>query len=131
MAMMELNMRLAQSADKELTKIVTALNEPYALYDANVWMRIFDRGDEELPSPSEKCTLHMLTYTLDGQLLLDEEGTYALGKHELPGGVEWNLDELHPGGKARMYVPWYMAYGAQGNRHVPPYENVIIEIEIR
>ena len=130
-AMMKLNMQLAESADSELTKIVSALDEPYALYDANVWMWIIDRGNEDLPTPSEHCELHMRTYTLEGKMLMDVEGTYALGKHELPGGVEWNLDELHPGGKARMYIPWYVAYGQQGNEHIPPYENVIIEIEVK
>lgn len=131
MAMMELNMQLAQAADNELTRIASAQQEAYALYDANVWMHIIDRGNEVLPSPTRQCALRMRTYSLDGRLLLDSEGTYTLGKNEIPAGVEWNIDELHPGGKAKMYVPWYMAYGQQGTDHVPPYENVIIEIEIR
>ncbi len=129
--MMELNMHLAQAADDELLRIVSAQEEPYALYDGNVWMLIIDRGNDQLPSPTGSCPLRLRTYALDGKLLLDAEGTYALGKNELPGAVEWNIDELHPGGKARMYVPWYMAYGQQGNDHVPPYENVIIELELK
>jgi hypothetical protein len=130
-ALMELNMQLARAADNELTRIVSTQEERYALYDANVWMLITDRGNEDAPAPTGSCTLRMRTYSLDGKLLLDSEGTYTLGKNELPNGVEWNIDELHPGGKARMYVPWYMAYGQQGTEHVPPYENVIIEIEMR
>ena len=54
-----------------------------------------------------------------------------LGKNELPMAVEWNMDELHPGGMARMYAPWYTAFGQQGTAHIPPYENVMIEIELR
>ena len=131
LALMELNMRLAQTADAELTRIASAKEEPYALYDANVWMLIIDRGNEDLPSPTGSCVLHMRTYSLDGRLLLDSEGTYRLGKNELPAGVEWNIDELHPGGRANMFVPWYMAYGQQGKAPVPPYENVFIEIELK
>ena len=131
MAVMELNMHLARTADNELTRIASSQDEPYAVYDVNVWMHIVDRGNEDLPSPTGTCTLHMCTYTLDGKLLIDEEGTYRLGKNELPAGVEWNLDEMHPGGKAKLYVPWYVAYGQQGTDRIPPYENVFIEIELR
>lgn len=131
LAMMEMTMRMAEAADAELTRIASSQEDPYALYEANVWLYIQDRGDEELPSPEQSCKLRMRTYSLDGQLLIDEEGTYHLHKNELPYGVESNIDELHPGGKARMYVPWYTAYGQQGTQHVPPYENVIIEIEVQ
>jgi len=131
LAMMELNMRLAQAADNELARIASAQQEPYALYEANVWIHFTDRGDTEAPAPEGTCTLRMRTYALNGKLLTDTEGSYALGRNELPPGVEWNIGEMHPGAKARMYVPWYMAYGAQGTDHVPPYENVIMEIEIR
>ena len=49
----------------------------------------------------------------------------------MPVTVEWNISELHPGARVRMYVPWYAAYGLQGTAHVPPYENVIIELELK
>jgi FKBP-type peptidyl-prolyl cis-trans isomerase len=30
-----------------------------------------------------------------------------------------------------MLVPWYAAYGIQGTDEIPPYENLIIEIDIK
>jgi len=62
---------------------------------------------------------------------MDAEGTYRIGEHELPQGVDANIGELHRGGKARMLVPWYAAYGISGTETVPPYENVIIDIELK
>ena len=133
LALMELNLQLAKAADDQLTQLATAQQESYALYDAHAWMHILSRGNEDLPAPEHEgtCTLHMRVYTLGGKLLWDTEGTFRLGKNELPMAVEWNMDELHPGGMARMYAPWYTAFGQQGTAHVPPYENVMIEIELR
>lgn len=133
LAVMNMNMQLAKAADDQIRQMATTQEEAYALYNANCWMHIIDHGNEDLPliGSHDTCALHMRVYTTDGRLLTDEEGNYALGKNELPIGVEWNLSELHPESQARLFVPWYMAYGQQGSEHVPPYENVIIEIELR
>lgn len=133
LAVMEMNLRLACAADDQLRQLATAQEESYALYDAGTWIHIIDRGKESIPSPgpNDTCELHMRVYSLNGRLLLDTEGTFSRRKNEIPAGVDWNLGELHPGGKARLYVPWYMAYGLQGTDYIPPYENVIIDIELR
>ena len=133
LAVMELNMQLAKAADKAVMEAAQAQEESYALYEGKTWMHIVERGDEELDKPDfgQVCGVHMRVYTMDKQLLMDTEGTYTLGKSELPAGVEWNIRELNHGAKARLYVPWYTAFGPQGTAYVPPYENVIIDIEVR
>ena len=133
LALLELNQSLAIAADKQLTQLALAQEEQYALYEASTWMTILDKGDQERPVPTfnEFWTIHMRTYDLAGHLLLDSEGTYQIGKQELPLAVELNIRELHQGGKARLLAPWYAAYGLEGTAEIPPYENVIIEIELK
>ena len=133
LALMELNQQLALAADRQLAQIVQAQETSYALYEDNVWMAIQDRGDEDSPSPQpeQEWRIAMRIYALNGQLYMDSEGTYRIGKHELPQGVEDNIGELHRGGKARMYVPWYAAYGISGTAEIPPYENIVIDIELK
>ena len=133
LAAMELNMQLAKAADKAVMEAVQAQEESYALYESKAWIHIYDNGDDQRDKPQlgQACDLHMRVYTFDEQLLLDTEGNYILGKSELPSAVERNACELNHGDKARMYVPWYTAFGQQGTAFVPPYENVIIDIEIR
>lgn len=133
LALLELNQQLALAADKQLTQFAQTREEPYALYEANTWMTILDPGDTTSPTPKtdEQWTVRMLTYTLDGQLLIDSEGTFRIGKQELPLAVDANIHELHRGAKARLIAPWYAAYGLQGTEYIPPYENVIIEIELK
>lgn len=133
LAAMELNMQLAKAADKAVMEAVQAQEESYALYESKAWIHIYDNGDDQRDKPQlgQACDIHMRVYTFDEQLLLDTEGHYILGKSELPSAVERNACELNHGAKARMYVPWYTAFGQQGTAFVPPYENVIIDIEIR
>ena len=133
LALLELNQQLARAADKQLADFAQAQDEPYALYEADTWMTIIDRGDETSAAPraNEEWTVHMQTYDLSGHMLLDSEGSYRIGRQELPLAVDANIGELHRGGKARLLAPWYAAYGLQGTAEIPPYENVIIEIELK
>ena len=133
LALLELNRQMTVAADQQLAQLAQAQDEPYALYEGNVWMTILDRGNEEegTPAPNEEWRVAMRIYDLNGRLLIDSDGSYRIGKQELPLGVEANIDELHRGGKARMFVPWYTAYGVTGTDAIPPYENVIIEIELK
>lgn len=133
LALLELNQQLALVADQQLTQLAQAQEETYALYDANTWMHVYTRGDESTPSPqaNEEWTVHMLVYDLSENLLVDSEASYCIGKQELPRAVEMNMSELHHGAKARLLAPWYAAFGLRGTSQIPPYENVIIEIEIR
>lgn len=132
LAMMEMTFRLAEAADEEILRAVRAQEESYALYESHAWIHIEDPGETSQPplQPGKPYSLRMRVYTLEGKLLVDEEGTYTLGKNELPHAADRNLSEMYPGAKIRMYVPWYTAYGQSGTEQVPPYENVIIDIEI-
>ena len=133
MRLMELNSEMAQAADAQLTKLVQQQEDSYALYDGNVWIHFIERGDIKSPAPAEdeEWLIHLRIYTLEGRLLQDAEQTYRIGKRELPPAVDYNIGDMHRGTQARMYVPWYSAYGLQGTEEVPSYENVIIEMEIK
>lgn len=133
LALLEMNRQLALSADKQVAQAAREQTETYALYDGNAWLHIIDRGEPTgtAPQNGEERTVRMRICTLDGQLLEDTEHSYRIGKYELPFAVETNIDELHRGGRMRMYAPWYTAFGAQGTAHIPAYENVLIEIELK
>ena len=131
LALLEFNMQLAQTADRAVLEKAQAQDESYALYDGSAWLHIYSIGNEgqDAPRQGTACTLHMKIFSLDGKLLEDSEGTYIVGKGELPNCIEMNIHELHPGARVRIFAPWYTAFGAQGTAHVPPYENVMIDLE--
>lgn len=133
LALLEMNKQLAEAADRQLAQLAQTQGEPYALYEADTWIAILDHGDTDAEHPKfgQEQTVHMRTYDLSGHLLLDSEGTYRIGAHELPQAVDANICELYPHAKARLLAPWYAAYGLQGTDYIPPYENVMIELELK
>ena len=130
---MQLNQQLAETVGAELERWVQAQTEEYALWEVNTWVTVLEAGDtySETPKEGEKCVLTMRIYSFSGELLAETEQSYRVGKQELPQGVDKNVRRLHKGSKARMVVPWYSAYGVTGTADVPPYENVVIEIELK
>lgn len=67
----------------------------------------------------------MVVKDLQGNLLLDEQKEYRLGHCDLPEAVEHNL-----AAQRSILAPYYVAFGSQGTDAIPPYTNVIIEIEL-
>ena len=131
--LLELNQQLAKSADEQVRFAVQKEALQYMLCEAGTWMTIIDGGDEKSVTPhdNESWIIRMRVSDLAGQLLADTEQSYLIGKHELPMAVDKNIRMLHHRSKARLLAPWYSSYGITGTKEVPPYENVIIEIELR
>lgn len=131
-ALMELNQRMAAEADNLLLRYVEQEDEAYALHSiSNAWVHYVAHG-EDGPSPqrNERWRMRLRTKNLSGQLLIDEEREYVIGQHELPTCIELASNEMHHGDMLIMVAPWYSAYGMHGNADIPPYTNVIIEIEV-
>jgi cyclophilin family peptidyl-prolyl cis-trans isomerase len=45
-------------------------------------------------------------------------------------GFEEGLALIGKGGKATLYIPYRLAYGAQGNPRIPPYADLVFQIEM-
>ena len=133
LALLTLNQQLAETADETLYRLAQAQEESYALYENGTWVHLIDTGDATrgVPAGGEECTVHMRIYSLEGRLYSDIEQTAHAGKYELPSAVDANIFEWSHGAKARLLAPWYAAYGIKGTDEIPPYENVIIEIELK
>ena len=133
LALMEMNQRMAIEADKEVLAYAQKQEEAYSLMDiSNTWLLVQDKGEgDAAPKEGEQWEMHICTRTLQGKLLCDVEQTYTIGKSELVPCIEIAIDELRHGERLVMVAPWYAAYGMHGNENVPPYTNVILEIEIK
>lgn len=135
LALMEMNQRLAIAADEEVLQYVQGREdgERFAQMPfSNAWVRVAEKGDEQSDSPKkdEVWRLHIKIYSLKGQLLLDTEQEYHIGRSELPMCIEVNISEWHRGAEVVIAAPWYTAYGMMGTEEVPAYENVLLEISI-
>lgn len=132
LALMEINQQLTEAADQLLLRMARTQEPPYALYERGTWARIVQTGDTQRPiRHGEECTMHMRIYSLNGTLYCDTEITAVAGKYELPAAVDENITEWHHGAQIQLLAPWYAAFGIKGTEYVPPYENVMIELDIK
>lgn len=137
---MEVNKRLANEADKTLLHMADSLHEAtgteFAQLSSGGWKSRRDSLSREkslyaeTPQLKEKWRVRFKTLRLDGSLISDTEGIYAIKTFDLPLAIEDALDDMYPGETALVLAPWYTAYGIHGNEHVPGYENVMFEVTL-
>lgn len=140
MALMEVNRRMANEADKLLLQYVDSLHHvdgtEFAQMICGAWKSRRDSVTRdknmynETPQINEKWRVRVRTLHLDGRLASDVEGVYTMRKFDLPIAVEDALGDMYPDEKALILAPWYTAYGVHGNEHVAGYENVLFEITL-
>lgn len=135
LALMEMNQRMAIAADEEVLQYVQGREDAARFAQmpfSNAWVRVLEKGDEQgaCPQKDETWRLHIKTYSLRGQLLLDTEQEYRIGRNELPMCIEMHINEWHRGAEVVIAAPWYSAHGMMGTEDVPAYENVLLEIRI-
>jgi len=133
LAMMEVNQRLAEEADREILQQVQADTlHRYAQCEQGAWVaRVTQLPESEQPKMGEPVAVSMRIRTLDGELLQDIEGEYVLGRGEMPLGIEYAIRELRRGEEGIILAPWHAAFGVDGTDNIVPYSNVRIEITIQ
>ncbi len=55
---------------------------------------------------------------------------FTLGKGMVIKGLEEGIAKLRVGDKARLWVPYQLAYGETGRGHIPPATNLIFDVEV-
>ena len=122
---------MTEAADAQLAQIARSEELPFALYERGTWAAIITQGEGETVQPKEECKLHIRVYSLSGTLYTDSDKTARIGAQELPAAIEENITEWRHGAQVVLLAPWYAAYGIRGTEHIPPYENIRIEITIQ
>lgn len=131
LALLAFNQQLTEAADAQLAHIAREDSLPFALYEHGTWAAITIPGEGETVLPKEECTLHIRVYSLSGTLYTDSHQTARIGAQTLPAAIEENITEWRHGAQVVLLAPWYAAYGIQGTEHIPPYENIRIELTIQ
>lgn len=92
-------------------------------------------GDGNFPCDGDKVAFHYKGYYLNGeQFDTSYDKSYPLivelGKNMIIKGLEDSLKFMDKGAKAKVIIPFYLAYNDMENAPVPPYSNLIFEIEL-
>lgn len=92
-------------------------------------------GNGDTPQIGDKVAFHYTGYYFDGEMF---DSSYdrtlplvvQLGNDMIIKGMEEALLMMKKGSKAKILVPFYLAYNDMENAPVPPYSNLIFEIEL-
>lgn len=94
-------------------------------------------GTEEKPAKGNEVTLHYNgTLRLDGKKFdssydRNQPMPFKYLENRMIPGFEEGVGLIGIGGKAKLIIPYYQAYGAQGRPGViPPYSDLVFDIEI-
>lgn len=87
-------------------------------------------------APHKWYTIHYTGYLTDGtkfdsSLDRGEPISIEYGQHQVIAGWDTGFDGMHVGGKRRLFVPYQLAYGANGRQPtIPPRAELIFDVEL-
>ena len=88
------------------------------------------RGNNVFPKENDIVAFHYIGYYLNGEVF---DSSYdksrplivQLGESQMIKGLEYSLLKMDKGAKAKVIIPFYLAYDNMVNGPVPPYSNLI------
>lgn len=92
-------------------------------------------GTGALAEPGEKYTVHYTGWLHDGTKFDSsvDRGTpfeFIQGQHRVIVGWDEGFLGMRVGGKRRLFIPWQLAYGANGRDPIPPKADLIFDVEL-
>lgn len=93
------------------------------------------QGNGVFPQDNDIVAFHYIGYYLDGEVFDSSYGksrplVVQLGNELLIKGLEYSLLKMDKGAKSKVIIPFYLAYDNMENGPVPPYSNLIFELEL-
>ena len=128
-ALINARRQLVEATDREITQFMTKQDSTFVLNDLGFWYQITSRSSLPRFLNNESVELSLREYDLQGRLLSDIHTTIVIGKRQETLVVDEALLLMRHGEKARIIAPWYLAYDQAGNDIIPPYTNLIIDIQ--
>lgn len=144
--------KMAKIKEQNITKF-DALKEKSTLTNSGLQYIISSKGSGKVVTSTNKALVHYAVYFIDGTLLetSNEEiakqngvfnpqklsaGAYApimakVGPEDrMIEGFKEGIRLLKEGDKATLFLPYTLAYGAEGTRGIPPQSDLIFEVEV-
>ena len=92
-------------------------------------------GTGELAAPGKFYTLHYTGYLTDGTKFdssvdRGQPFSFPYGGHQVIPGWDTGFDGMRVGGKRRLFIPYELAYGANGKPPIPPKAELIFDVEL-
>lgn len=95
--------------------------------------KVITAGTGEKPTAASRVKVHYTGKLIDGTVFdssvqRGEPATFGVGQ-VIKGWTE-ALELMPVGSKWELYIPYELAYGAQGNQGIPPFSTLVFEVEL-
>ena len=113
-----------------------ALQETLGLESSSFTLGYVDTkvGTGELAPPHKWYTIDYTGYLVDGTKFDSSVGKTPIsipyGDHRVILGWDTGFAGMHVGGKRRLFIPFQLAYGAQGRDKIPPRAELVFDVEL-
>ncbi len=92
-------------------------------------------GTGPYPQPGETVQVHYTGYMLNGEVFDSSHNRgvpleVVIGQGGLIQGWLEALPMMRQGEKAKVIIPWQLAYGRSGKGNIPPFANLVFEMEL-
>jgi hypothetical protein len=128
-SLLKINKKLTIYEDSVITELVKIKYADFTKSNLGFWYKTEKSSTKSLLKSNDKCTVNYSLSTLNGKKLIQKKTTITIGKKEIITGIEECLKLISKGDKATVIIPWYLAYGLNGNNsEIEPYTSVIAEL---
>jgi len=127
--------------DVDLVKVIKAV-KPYDAKgkekmktNSGLEYTIVEQGSGAKAAPGKIVRVHYTGYfedgtTFDSSVERGEPIEFPLGKGMVIPGWEEGISLLRVGDKAKLYIPYHLAYGESGRGPIPAKSNLIFDVEL-
>jgi len=122
-------------AAKDLAKYLEKNNIVAEPTVSGLYYVVTEPGNGEKPEVGKPVTMHYTGKLLDGTVFdssveRDQPFQFILGVGQVIPGWDEGVQLMTKGEKGLLYIPYYLAYGERDMGEIPPFSNLIFEVEL-
>jgi FKBP-type peptidyl-prolyl cis-trans isomerase len=131
--------KIIEKEEEAIMRFIQKSGQKWEALPSGIYINRVYHAEAELPKAGDRLQLNYTGKFLNGRIFDDfgQRGQwleYSPGtQNQLIRGLEIAVSQLTPGSKARIIIPWKLAFGEQGSSTgiVKPYKTVIFELELK
>ena len=103
--------------------------------ESGLYYVVTEPGNGEKPEVGKPVTMHYTGKLLNGTVFdssveRDQPFQFVLGVGQVIPGWDEGVQLMTKGEKGLLYIPYYLAYGERDMGDIPPFSNLIFEVEL-
>jgi peptidyl-prolyl cis-trans isomerase A (cyclophilin A) len=135
MAKNEEALRIQQEMNAEFKKTMSEAYPNATQTESGLMYEVVQKGDGTFPGKSQKVSVHYTGTFVDGKKFDSSHDRgkpieFALGHGRVIKGWDEGIQLCDVGGKLRLIIPYWIAYGEHGKSSIPPKATLIFDVEL-